>query len=122
MLKNPLLQKQYGINSVEGFIDYAVNLALQTFANALGDLRSPHVQMMLDEDELEVARVLVRQTETSHHFGGMAPETIASLISLKPRYVTQILAKFEENGWVMRTKLGKYVVHKRNPLQSLPLE
>ena len=120
-LKNPLIRKQYGITSVEGFVDFAVNLALQTFANTLGDLRSPNVQMMLDEDELEVARVLVRHSETSDHFGGMTPETIASIISLNPRYVMQILAKFEENGWVMKTKLGRYVVQRRNPPTSIQL-
>ncbi|RMG31916.1 MAG: hypothetical protein D6732_14195 [Methanobacteriota archaeon] len=119
LLKNPLLQRQYGIKSVEGFVDFAVNLTLQTLTNALGDLRSPNVQMMLDEDELEVARTLVRHAETSSHYGGMTIETIASINSLSPRYVRQILSKFEENGWIMQTKLGRYVIHKKQSISPL---
>ncbi len=114
LIQNPLLEKQFGITSVEGFVDYAVNLGLEFFRNTLGDLRSPSIQMMLNEDELDVARVLVRHAENPSHYGGMDVKTIASIVSLNPRYVNQIMSKFEQNGWVLKTKLGKYVLHKRS--------
>ncbi len=109
LLRNPLVKKQFGLDSTEAFAEYALSRILLDFQRELKDLRDPSVQLMLDEDELEVARVLLRRSETIENYGGITLDELAEHTQLGSKYVKRILDDFIENGWVGLSGRGTYL-------------
>ncbi len=109
ILGNPLIQNQLGTKTVEEFVEYAVSSVINDLLSGLKDLRDPSVQLMLNEDELQVAMVLLRRSELIENYGGISVGELVNQTHLKETHVRSILKDFMEKGWVGKTKVGKYL-------------
>ncbi len=109
LMSNPIIQKQYGIATFDEFVEYSLNQTIGQIQDAMNDLRDPAVQMMLDEDELEVARLLLRKCDMIENYGGIPVQELAMHVQMDEKYVKRILDSFMENGWVEKTKHETYL-------------
>ncbi|MFX0091412.1 MAG: hypothetical protein ACFFBD_06580 [Candidatus Hodarchaeota archaeon] len=119
IITNPVIKDQYGFFNAESFVEFAVNETIKRISQALGDLKDPTVQSMLDRDEIEVARQMLLLARDIDNYGGVSIEKLTEITNKDMGLVKRIVEYFVSNGWVIQTALGGYLPIDRPSFDSL---
>jgi len=115
IINNPAISKQFGFESVDGFIDFAINHTLQSIQNTVSDLRDPAVQAILDKEEQDVALFLLKSRDK--HPEGVNLSQIAKTVGLSENITKLIIRRFSNRNWIIETKQELYlpVINRKLP-------
>ena len=119
LIKNPIVREQFGITSIDTFLEMAVSKFLSSLSKSLGTLHDPATQVTLTQDEKEVARSLLLMAQDLNYYGGVTVEEIKEKTNLASSVIKSIILSFKEKGWILQTGKEKYLPKSAKSLEAV---
>lgn len=109
LIKNPIIREQFGITSIDSFLETAVNNILTSLSKALGTLHDPAVQITLTQEEKEIARALLLMAQDLDYYGGVSVGELVNRTKYSESKIKVIINSFKEKGWILQVGKDKFL-------------